>query len=31
MEAEDKELLQEIVGENPENADSYNIRKNGKK
>ncbi len=31
MEAEDKLLLQEIVGENPENADSYNIRKNGKK
>jgi len=31
VEAEDKELLQEIVGENPENADSYNIRKNGKK
>ena len=31
MEAEDKELLQEIVGKNPEEADSYNIRKNGKK
>lgn len=31
MNQEDKELLQEIVGENPENADSYNIRKNGKK
>lgn len=31
MEAEDKLLLQEIVGEKPENADSYNIRKNGKK
>lgn len=31
MKEEDKELLQEIVGENPRAADSYNIRKNGKK
>lgn len=31
MNQEDKELLQEIVGENPTEADSYNIRKNGKK
>ena len=27
---EDKELLEEVVGEDPTKADSYNIRKNGK-
>lgn len=31
MNPEDKELLTEVVGENPTNADSYNIRKNGQK
>jgi len=28
---EDKELLKEVVGEDPTKADSYNIRKNGQK
>lgn len=31
MNREDKELLKEIVGEDPTKADSYNIRKNGQK
>lgn len=31
MKEEDKELLKEIVGEDPTKADSYNIRKNGQK
>ena len=31
MKGEDKELLKEIVGEDPTKADSYNIRKNGQK
>ena len=30
MNKDDKELLEEVVGENPTKADSYNIRKNGK-
>lgn len=30
MNKEDKELLKEVVGEDPTKADSYNIRKNGK-
>lgn len=31
MNQEDKELLKEVVGEDPTKADSYNIRKNGQK
>ncbi len=31
MKEEDKELLKEVVGEDPTKADSYNIRKNGQK
>lgn len=31
MNREDKELLKEVVGEDPTKADSYNIRKNGQK
>ena len=31
MNREDKELLKEVVGEDPTKADSYNIRKNGHK
>lgn len=31
MNREDKELLKEVVGEDPAKADSYNIRKNGQK